>query len=821
MTFFRRPLLPCLLAYLLGLWCVHHLGHHWPLAAIFLGVILIGGCAWYVRATRDYSVVILFGIAMMGAAVMGVREHRAVRAEALVAHLGGDLPRMIAGEVASATNTQDLGRYRVILQGVRVTSGTSVVTLPGKMQVNLEATELNQQHLPATGERIAFVGHIYKPRAQANFFGYDRLEALRHQGIYAAANPLELDGIAIVDPRAGGKWSSMERRLIEFRKRLSSILQNNMGKQEGRLMVAMLFNDMRALNDTEMQVFRESGTLHLFAVSGAHVAILGMALRMIFRAIRFGPRTTWIAICATLFIYLWIIGFVPSATRAYLMLAAFATGHILRREVDGITSLVLAASIVLFFDPAALWDVGFMLSVGGVLGIILFTPLMKLWFWRESRADDGLATWMLSKVLDVFFATISVALILFPLQICLFGFWNAMTIGANLFQGVLATLVLSAGVLTAAAGLVWTPLAQAFGQSASLLMAITYKISVLAADSYWAIFYFRQVPALLICLSYGVILGGYFLTFRDTPEFRLKSRARFVTHAFCGLGMLVAFQQYTDLKPRGLEIWALDVGQGDSTLVRLPNGETILIDAGRPEPNMGAMIVAPQLRAMGIDMLDFIIATHDDEDHTGGIAEVIRRIGTRHLLLPAGFDAKSRSSVEMLETARLHGCIVEEVNEGMLANAKGCRVTVLNPPAQYDPSRPDNESSVVLEVQYRQFKAMLMGDAGLASESRIINNLAAGERQANGAKNGATPVSLLKLGHHGSNTASGQEFIEALRPAYALVSCGAGNNFGHPAARVQARVKAAGAYLLRTDHHGAIRIMTDGEHVDIIRCREP
>jgi len=313
-----------------------------------------------------------------------------------------------------------------------------------------------------------------------------------------------------------------------------------------------------------------------------------------------------------------------------------------------------------------------------------------------------------------------------------------------------------------------------------------------------------------LLLSYVFIFSGYYLVYQDLPQFRKKSRARFGVHVVCGIGV-IALWQLSGHFSRSLEIWALDVGQGDSTFIRFPGGQTMLVDGGRSEPDMGSVVVAPQLRGMGVRRLDFVVATHDDDDHVGGLATLLRDVGCRRLLLPAGFEAKSQASRRLMNAARDIGCEISSVSEGFVAESGGCRVTVLNPKpgaAVGALEIPDNEMSTVLRVEYGSFQAFLMGDAGLSVEGRLLSTY---------DFSSSATTTLLKLGHHGSRTASSREFIQAVGPQLALVSCGLNNQFGHPAAVVMERIAESGATVLRTDYEGAIRITADGKTAKITR----
>lgn len=803
---FRRPLIPCILAYVAGLWLVHDAYHFWPLCAMAIGGLLAAAACGLACRYKDLTPLYLLVILGLGATVMAVRERQERVAQDLIAQLQSPSAKIISGKIKAVAELADTEGARAVLTDAQVSSGGVAIDIPGLVNLTLESACMAGGRLPAAGEHVIFAGRIYKPPALRNFFGYNRAEALRHEAVYSGAAPLPLKGIVRIRSEAGGAVGAISRVLADFRRQVSENVRRDMWEREGRLMVAMLFNDMRGLTESEKAIFRDSQTFHLFAVSGMHVAILGFALNLLFRALRFGVRASWLGVAVVLFVYLWIIGFVPSATRSYLMLVAFTAAYVLGREVDAVTSLVFAIAAVVVYDPAAPWNVGFKLSVAGVAAIVLFMPLFLLWVpWPGENRQYGWRWWA-AKGMQLLMATIAVSIFLFPLQVYYFGFWNITSPLANLLQAVMAEFVLSAGVLTAIAGLVSENAGAIVGQSASGIMFVIFWISKVAAQVHEGIFYFRQMPVWLLISSYVVLFGGYFLVYRDSPEFRLKSRARFATHTCCGLGMLLIFQFWGAARRPGLELWCMDVGQGDATLVRFPSGQTMLIDGGKSAPDMGRLVVVPQLRGLGITKLDYIIATHDDDDHTGGLAEVIRSVGCSRLLIPAGFMARSESSIEMLTAARERGCIVEEVSSGFTARAGESLIEILNPTKEAPVDENDNEQSVVVQVSLGQFSALLMGDAGLAVEGRLLN-----ERRLN-------PVTLLKAGHHGSKSATGNGLLEAVRPKSVLISCGAGNQFGHPAKDVMHRLAHAGSTILRTDNDGAVCLKTDGDMVSVVRA---
>ena len=251
---------------------------------------------------------------------------------------------------------------------------------------------------------------------------------------------------------------------------------------------------------------------------------------------------------------------------------------------------------------------------------------------------------------------------------------------------------------------------------------------------------------------------------------------------------------------RPLRIWFFDVGQGDSTLVQFPSGENVLVDAGTNLPSMGKMVVVPQLKALGVNALDYVVATHPDSDHTGGIPDVLRQEKVNYFVEP---DEDGGSDEIMQE---IHGlCTAKAITEFQPSDgdleklSDKCSLSVLNPPREANARLPlkDNNRAVVLKINYGDFSAMLMADAEAPVEQRLLGE-------------GITHCNILKVGHHGSKTSSTPQFLNTVHPDYAVISCGLNNRFGHPNKDVLTRIQQTGARICRTDMDGAILVESDG-----------
>lgn len=248
-----------------------------------------------------------------------------------------------------------------------------------------------------------------------------------------------------------------------------------------------------------------------------------------------------------------------------------------------------------------------------------------------------------------------------------------------------------------------------------------------------------------------------------------------------------------------LSVHFIDVGQGDSTLI-ISGDRTVLIDAGDSE---GGQAVRSYLVSQKVDHLDYIIATHPHSDHTGGIETVLESFETGTLLIPVfSENGKSEDDLyawhELNRTAEAAGIAMTEAVPGMTLNLGISSLSVLAPSGDYDEI---NNYSVVTELVHGDNSFLITGDAETESEADML-------------KSGVLEdIDVLKAGHHGSSTSTGSEFLEIVKPEYAVISCGAGNSYNHPSASVMKRLGEYGVRVFRTDLQGSIIAESDGKTI--------
>ena len=240
----------------------------------------------------------------------------------------------------------------------------------------------------------------------------------------------------------------------------------------------------------------------------------------------------------------------------------------------------------------------------------------------------------------------------------------------------------------------------------------------------------------------------------------------------------------------------LDVGQGDSALIRTADGD-ILIDAGTEDAQS---FLCLRLEQLGVTELALAVFTHPDEDHIGGADGVLSQFPAREVWLNGG-SMESDAGKLLLDAAASCGAVVTTVSAGHVWSFGELLLTVLYPSTTLGDG--GNEDSIVLRVDHGEISAIFSGDAGVEQERKMLDRFGAAHLDCE----------LYKVGHHGSNTSSSKDFLDAMTPQYAVISCGAGNSFGHPTGEVLSRLEGAGAEVKRTDLLGEIAFAADGERL--------
>lgn len=651
-------------------------------------------------------------------------------------------------------------------------------SLSGLIQVSLRDLDVAADD----ADRLTLQVRLMQPQRGRNPGGFDYRRFLALQGVHATAS-VAPGGVVDLEPRTG--WE--QGPIAAARRAARAALGAHLSGAPAGLLRGMLLGDRQSIPAHVSEHFRHTGLAHALVISGLHVGLVAVFFFSAFRLLQLPMAKAYLATTAILVFYAFITGLQAPVVRSVVMASVVMVGRAGGRRADVGNCLGLAALVILSVAPASLLTLSFQLSFGATLAIVgLHGPLCRCLPMRWAREDRLIGRWIISPLCVSIAAQLGTG----PLIAWHFGQIAPVSLPANLLVVPLLGLAVALGLLTALAGVVWIPAALPFAGCNYVVLTVLLRL----------VEWLHQVPALSVP--------------RPTPLFLVMSVMTMglallaARHRRARMWLLLLWLSWANLAlwPRllqsdRLEVVFLDVDQGDSAFVRLPHGGTMVVDAGMRSRRVdaGARTVVPFLRHRGVRRVDVVVASHPHSDHIGGLVHLLQEIDIGHYV-DAGQRYDTWTARRIHELIRSRGIVYHRVAAGdSLAGLGGAGGLVLHPTRSFvgvdgDSPKGLNNGSVVLRLDYNGRRVLFTGDVEGETEPAL---------QAWGPR---LRADVLKAAHHGSRTSSGALFLDAVAAEAAVVSVGAGNRFGHPAAEVLERLRLRGASIYRTDHCGAVTL---------------
>jgi competence protein ComEC len=562
---------------------------------------------------------------------------------------------------------------------------------------------------------------------------------------------------------------------------------------------AIVIGDRAALDDDVERHLQEAGTYHVMAISGGNIAVLSALTLAAFRVAGVLGRAAMLAAIGGLVAYGAMVGGGMSVTRATLMAVLYFAARAMDLRAPPLNALGTVALVMIAALPLSVSDPGFLLTCGATGAILAILPAKgRLALVTASFVASIAAEAILLPMTAWFFARVTVAGPVFGLAAI-----PLMAVTQVAGMAVIPAARVSP-TLAALAGWVASAGAEGLVRSAGLIElapALTWRV---APPAWW-----------ILVVYYAALVSAWTLwrwrsRHADRAEGRAVRRMRIAAAiAWAGAVIWIAAQPWTLYRAADarLRVVFLDVGQGDATLVRFPNGGTLLVDAGglsSPSSfDVGDRVVAPVLRDAGVRRVQSLALTHGDADHVGGAPSILREFKPYDVW--EGIPVPRLGALaDLRETTSRGGIRWVNVQRGDTMAIDGVQVIVRHPAvAEWERQRVRNDDSIVIELLWRQVSIVLTGDIGKEAEHAVAPHFEPAR------------LRIVKVPHHGSRSSSTPEFVGALQPRIAVVSAGRGNRFGHPAQAVLDRYRRAGAAMFRTDRDGAVTVETDGEAVEV------
>lgn len=464
------------------------------------------------------------------------------------------------------------------------------------------------------GDRI-LVPRVFQPPSSGTPGVFDYNWYLRAQGI---SGIIQLRNDSDIIRTGDNSLNFYQRSLISLRRHLLESTTIGMPKDTAALLRGIVVGEKREISPLVRKMFADTGVMHILAVSGLNVALVATFFYFIMRKLfRFGKKSTSFLLIFILCIYGQIVGTQASVQRAVIMAIAGLTAIIIERDKEMLNSVGLAALILLLMWPLQLFDVGFQLSFGATIGLILITPPVQRILKKLGKfVSAGLAT------------TLGAQLAIMPITIYYFHTFSVISFLANLVVVPLVAVITVLGFISFLLSVCFQPLAGFLIWCNHILL----KTLILLVELFHRVpfaFLYVAFPGFLTVVCYYLLLWG------------MVKKWRWQRFAIGGAGVCGILVFSSIFLPRSLTVSFLDVKQGDSIVIRTPENKTILLDGGGgldADYSIGETLIVPYLRNQGISHIDTLILSHVHYNHIQGLLAVIERFPVRRVLIPRLLD---------------------------------------------------------------------------------------------------------------------------------------------------------------------------------------
>ena len=803
-------------------------------------IILLTTILWIVRNKNIRSMVALFFMFIFF--VMGVLNIMSTgKKEKLCTEIGDrELPCTVSGKIKEI-KTDGLSDTYYIMADSIVSSefaykgkiGIVIYTSAGKERKNNPG---NTDHIYLdyiNGDYICMSGTVSVPDSAANPGTFDQDIYLRNKGYYLCISNGTIES-------GNHRPYSIEGFLYGIKNRCTKIIDNSFDSESAGIVKAMLVADKSTLDKNIKKLYSENGIAHIMAISGVHVAIIGMTLYGFLRKLRIGRLISGTFSIAIIILYGIMTGMSSSTERAVIMLILSIAAEYFGRKTDAPTSMGFAMIIMVLGNPYVILDAGFQLSFAAITGVTVVAPqlrkLLRMFKCFIKEADEKKKQKhkkimslrkMIIKLIDALVVGIASFITTTPVIIYYYYQFPPYSILINLIVIPLVSLVVGGSILVVLTGLFFTGAA----------VVMTYPVRLILFGYKYLCIFASGLPGASVLvghISIGMVFVYYLsvvLMFAILRMIRIGKTERGGPILYLMLAtvlfLTVVYEVYS--YDKSLKVVYMDVGQGDGVLLRTSGHGGILIDGGSSSnKRVGEYVMVPVLKYYGVSEVEYAFVSHGDVDHVSGLEYLLNEeqsgVHVVNLVLPEYGDQDALQELKSEATANNVNIIYMKPGDNITYNhqhAETINIECLYPDEEAGQGVLDtNNLSMILKTTITwdvreadienlnkssdsdaSLSLLFVGDAGIAAEKRLIELY---EKNSLGEISDSIACDILKVGHHGSRNSSGSDFLKRVSAMYGIISCGKDNRYGHPHAETLERLKMADTKYMTTKEHGAI-----------------
>ena len=691
-----------------------------------------------------------------------------------------------------------------------------------KLILDINKNKLNGEP-PKFGDEIEITGEFKKPNTVRNYKGIDYKNYLKSKKIYGT---ITVESYQIVE---NDKVDVISRVINKIQNNMKENVNKILNKEEAALCIGILVGDREAISEETENNFKKSNLTHMLAVSGSHITYIINSLAIILS--RTSKKFAKIFTILFLIFFMALTGFTSSVIRACIMGILVLVASLLHRKPDTINNLGISAFIILILNPYAINDVGFLLSYGGTIGIVLLgnrvTELIYNLIKRLTKGKielteenvlsneiklNNLKQKLIKYLINSFSITLSANLIIIPIMAYNFSTVSFTFWISNILAGPVMEIVTIFGFVVYFISIIFLPFAEFLGIVLNLFLDILLKIAEFSSLIPGSSIYIKT-PYVFECVIFYLLL---FIVFNFTEikekfgilkENILKKSNKLILSRIiknkkvillCVISIIIISSLIIFILPNPLRIYFVDVGQGDCTLIQTPTNKTILIDGGGSEFgnfDVGESTLLPYLLDRRITTIDYLMISHFDSDHVGGLFAILENLKVKNIIISRqGENSENLEKFSELIQGKKVNLII--VKKGDLVQIdKYSYFDILFPEEEQINENILNNNSIVANFHCNNFSMLFTGDIEEVAEERLY------ELYGNTNKLNAT---FLKVAHHGSKTSSTESFLNLVKPKVVFIGVGENNKFGHPNDSVIERLNEYTNLIYRTDKNGEI-----------------
>ena len=628
------------------------------------------------------------------------------------------------------------------------------------------------------GDKLQISGEYQEPNKARNYKGFDYKNYLKTNKVYGI---ITVNSYANITVKQQKKLSNFKLLIHKIREKLKQNIQKLLTKETYALGIGILIGDNSRIDEKIVEDFKNSNLSHMLAVSGAHINYVVLTVSILFTKKRAGIKAQRVVTIMMMLFFMELTQMTPSVVRAGISCIIYMLASLLYRKADVINAMAISTLVILLNNPFSLFNIGFQLSYAGTLGIILFCKLI----------DIPIKNKLLKYLKDSIIISLSANIFIIPIMMYQFNTISLTFSLSNLLAGPLLGISIILEIIVLLISFMSINIAAIPAKVLNILLILIINIANWFSNIEISKIYVIT-PQIISIVAYYLICAAIIL----------KQKNRKIIVIIMLTVLIVNFFP----TPKKLRINFIDVGQGDSTLIRTETNKVILIDSGGSTASssfdVGNKVLLPYLLDIRIKKIDFIIVSHFDADHCQAFETVIDNINVEKVVVckQSMITQEYLNIINKCKKKNIKIIVVERGDK--LKIDKRTEFEILHPGESFldDGKGGLNANAIVCKMNYKLdngkvFSILFTGDIEVEAEKEL--------EQVYGKK---LKADILKIAHHGSKTSSREEFIKLVAPKIALIGVGEKNKFGHPADITLERLEKENVKVYRTDKMGEVSI---------------